>query len=650
MEIIINSVPVESPGATLLRKRSESCNPIMPKIAITSLYHWAEKNGFSSCKFYDIDMLYPSDADIEKYFRENKADVVGLSAVVSTSYLQVKRIAKIIKKVNKHTLIVCGGYLTAAANTILRKTEVDVCVVGDGEIAWVGILKYMKEHLKTGRKKLDINKLLEIKGITLLDDDKNLKFSGFGQALASCHMVFPDFEYLKSGLLGNDDALNNYFKPVDRLAIFGSEKRSYEKGRRPKVSSIFLSKGCVAKCTFCQRGSKGYSVYDLSKLEKHLKNLADNYDVGFLVIDDENFGSIKKHSYQCAELLNKYNYLWFAIGVRVDSVTKEDLIHYKKNGCISLGFGIESGSQTMLDIMEKKFTVEDIKKAIFTCTDLDLHVPALGFMLGMPGESLKTAKASGKLMGEIAAKFGVPVGLIFGNTDLAYAIPLVGTPLYEYGKQLGLIGQNLDEEEKYLELTSNVGAYKRYYINFNGAPMSEVVFWDMLVFMEATRTYKKLMKNKTNNEAMVKRFKKKLEVQGLNPHIRSKEKNVEIMGAATAIKEIKINQYFITNFLKQHVVFNDFIAKLPRFLVNPIIKWSIYLEYLIQKNFFKDSHNLHIETNTKVDPKIRIKEEQVDPFKTRQIERSLRTIVKAKMKHMGMTEQQKVTSHLTGGP
>ena len=45
-----------------------------------------------------------------------------------------------------------------------------------------------------------------------------------------------------------------------------------------------------------------------------------------------------------------------------------------------------------------------------------------------------------------------------------------------------------------------------------------------------------------------------------------------------AIKEIKIDQYFITNFFKQHVVFNEFIAKLPRFLVNPIIKWSIYLD------------------------------------------------------------------------
>ena len=121
----------------------------------------------------------------------------------------------------------------------------------------------------------------------------------------------------------------------------------------------------------------------------------------------------------------------------------------------------------MLDIMEKKFTVDDIKKAVFACYDNGLYSPPLGFMLGMPGESLHTARESGKLLGEIAARIGVSPGLIFGHLDPCYAIPLVGTPLYEYGKQLELVGQNLDEEEKYLELVSNVGAYKRYYINFN---------------------------------------------------------------------------------------------------------------------------------------------------------------------------------------
>ena len=45
------------------------------------------------------------------------------------------------------------------------------------------------------------------------------------------------------------------------------DDRSYEKDRRPMVSSIHVSKGCVAKCTFCQRGSKGYTTYNLDDLE-----------------------------------------------------------------------------------------------------------------------------------------------------------------------------------------------------------------------------------------------------------------------------------------------------------------------------------------------------------------------------------------------
>ena len=245
------------------------------------------------------------------------------------------------------------------------------------------------------------------------------------------------------------------------------------------VSSIHVSKGCVAKCTFCQRGSKGYTTYNLDDLDKHLVQLK-NYNVGFLNVDDENFGSNKKYTYEVAKLFHKHDMLWQCSGVRCTSVKKEDLKFYKDHGCVAMKFGIESGSQRMLDIMEKRFTVDDVRKALFGCYDIDLYSP-LSFVVGMPGESLQTAKESG-FLGQIAAKLRVPKSCLV--TDIFYAIPLVGTPLYEYGKNLGLIGNSVEEEEKYLKLVSNVGAYKRYYINFNGAPMSEVVFWDILVFLE----------------------------------------------------------------------------------------------------------------------------------------------------------------------
>ena len=89
--------------------------------------------------------------------------------------------------------------------------------------------------------------------------------------------------------------------------------------------------------------------------EEYIKTLVTEYNVGFIYIPDENFGSNKKYTYQVAELMNKYDILWSAIGVRVNSVEKKDLEFYQKNGCSLLQFGIESGSETMLDIMEKKF-------------------------------------------------------------------------------------------------------------------------------------------------------------------------------------------------------------------------------------------------------------------------------------------------------
>ena len=123
------------------------------------------------------------------------------------------------------------------------------------------------------------------------------------------------------------------------------------------------------------------------------------------------------------------------------------------------------------------------------------------------------------------------------------------------------------------------------------------------------------------------------------------------MGAAGEAS-ISINQNFITNRIKDHIVFNKFVAKLPRFLVYPIVKYLLYFEYLVQKYLFKNSYNLHkvaIEANNKVNSKIRIQPEEVDRTKTSAKDRSLRTIVEKREKLIKKTEQEKLISTLTVG-
>ena len=180
--------------------------------------------------------------------------------------------------------------------------------------------------------------------------------------------------------------------------------------------------------------------------------------------------------------------------------------------------------------------------------------------------------------------------------------------------------------------------------------MSEVLFWDILVFLEATRTYIKLMKGKTEDKEMVKKYEKRAAIHDANPHVKAKEKKVEIMGGSGETQDIAFSQYFITNFLMEHVIFNETIAKLPRILVYPIVKYLIYFEFLFQKYLVKDSHNLHKNTNNRANAKIKIKYDDVDPSKTTQKERSLRTIVTKKMAELNITEQEKTLSLLTAGP
>ena len=76
----------------------------------------------------------------------------------------------------------------------------------------------------------------------------------------------------------------------------------------------------------------------------------------------------------------------------------------------------------------------------------------------------------------------------------------------------------------------------------------------------------------------------------------------------------------------------------------------MFIEYLIQKKIFKDENNLHRFINAKVNKAIRLKKEEIDFEKTRQIERSLRSIVKKRLADIEPTATEKTLRSLTFGP
>jgi hypothetical protein len=206
--------------------------------------------------------------------------------------------------------------------------------------------------------------------------------------------------------------------------------------------------------------------------------LKEKHGVSFIDVCDENFGSDAKLTHELVDRLGEMDIAWRCAGVRAHTVTKEVLLHWKRNGCTAVNYGVESGSQRMLDIMEKKTSVEDNINALRWTAEAGLNT-VVQLVIGMPGETNQTIRETIEFLKTVSSSLIVsqkkaPSDFISVN----YAQALPGTPLYEWAREHGYIGIEIDDEEKYLLRVSDIDAYAEdHFINYTGLPMLQVLMW-----------------------------------------------------------------------------------------------------------------------------------------------------------------------------
>ena len=421
-----------------------------------------------NAQFYNIDFFRYSHSEIEKYFKEHQFDIVGISAVVSTAYTYTKYLAALIRSVSPGAIIIVGGNLAASAEILLRKCEVDICVIGDGELIIQELVKGLNG------KSINHDFLKATKGIAFLDERDEFCFTGYGAKPSANEIELPDYSILEA-----DGSLPYFISDKVKEYALGYEG-TIEPGK--KIASVVMTKGCVSKCTFCHRWEKGYRALPVDKVIEHVRHLIAKYNVGYITIADENFGSDRKSAWEIASRLGKLGVPWRVAGVRARTVSKESLQHWKDNGCYMVLFGTESGSEKILSIMDKNTTVQENIDALRWTSEAGLGT-IIQLVLGMPGEDddtifetiefLKTVSTSMKWWKDRPASEVISVN---------YAQALPGTPLYEYGRQHGLIGKNIDDEEQYLIKISDTDAYREdHFVNATGLPLLKVLMWRPLI-------------------------------------------------------------------------------------------------------------------------------------------------------------------------
>lgn len=418
--------------------------------------------------FFNIDYFRHSPDRIEQHFRDNQYDVVGISAVVSTAYAYTKYLTSIIRLVSPHTKIVVGGNLAASAEVLLRMANVDVCVVGDGEL----IIKQLITALQSTEFELDA--LKKVKGICFLDEHSKFCFTGYGERPSASEIQFPDYSILES------DGSLKYFISDNIRERFYEYDGEVEPGKT--VATVVMAKGCVARCTFCHRWEKGFRVLPPQSIASHLKTLISRYNVGFIQVADENFGADRQAAQEIAHQLGELGLRWQVAGVRTSTVTKESLQAWKDSGCISVFYGIESGSQRILEIMEKKTTVEKNIEALKWTGEVGLNT-IIQLVIGMPGEDDQTIFETIDFLKRVSPFIKQWQGKIASDSiSINYAQALPGTPLYEFAREHGLIESTLEGEERYLISISDTDAYREgHFINMTSLPLLKVLMWRPLI-------------------------------------------------------------------------------------------------------------------------------------------------------------------------
>jgi anaerobic magnesium-protoporphyrin IX monomethyl ester cyclase len=191
-----------------------------------------------------------------------------------------------------------------------------------------------------------------------------------------------------------------------------------------KVASMLTSRGCPYSCIFCHNSWKGIPFRGNSpeRVIEDIKYLVNTYKVKALIFFDDDFFAIKKRTRKICELIkeNDIDIIWGCNG-RVDTVDADTLKIAKQAGCRQVAFGMESGSQKILDVLNKRTTVQQNRDAIRMCKEAGVSCVAF-FILGNPHENYEDIELTRKFI----------LQNVIDCIGLCIATPFPGTKLWDW--------------------------------------------------------------------------------------------------------------------------------------------------------------------------------------------------------------------------
>lgn len=303
--------------------------------------------------------------------KNESPDIVGFS-VLTFNLLNCIDVAKLIRKVSPTTKICFGGWhVTLYPEETVKMDCVDFIVIGEGEHTFPELVEYCS------KKESSQDELVNIRGIGYKSLSGEVKINTLRDVVTNLDSLpFPAYDLITMKKYSNLLACTE--NPIN----------------------IMTSRGCPQKCIFCDLRSTPYRFHSPQNILEQIRLWVDKGVTEFFIQDDNFSINCKRTIEFCKLLIASGLRIKYKISSRVDYLNDELLGYLKRSGCYRIYFGVESGSQKILDYLEKGITVEQIRKVFKAARKHGIDRCAY-IMIGAPVESRKDMQATIDLVKEI---------------------------------------------------------------------------------------------------------------------------------------------------------------------------------------------------------------------------------------------------------
>jgi len=371
-----------------------------------------EQNNYNF-KIFNITFLdnYSLDGIIEELYKINFKSV-GMTTTAD-NYAYVKEITNRIKKDFPDIPIILGGpQVTYNEDFIFKECSCDVIVRHEGDYKLILLLDYFIKH---------IGNIKSIGGISYRSDDgiiktRDVSFINLDDLPIPQYAILKDTKYWHLPQGKTERELIEFLDAIKHIN-----------------NTIITSRGCPYNCIFCVEGSltRSYRERSLDLVIKDIEYFLQITNLTIILIADSTFTSspkrVKEFCLKIKKLREKYNFVWFAEGranILAKNIELIDIMH--DAGLWNLQIGIETGSEKILKILNKKITKKDVKAVAKKVGTYDNLILSGHIILGNPGETMETFKETIEFSKELHVLSNYNLDLKFG-----YLVPYVGTPIRE---------------------------------------------------------------------------------------------------------------------------------------------------------------------------------------------------------------------------